>query len=68
MASKRRLRQRGCEGKRIFPDEHSAFLALRRSPVPIGEYVHPYCCPFPPRGHWHLGHTRQPGVLRGRRP
>lgn len=53
MASKRRLRRRGCTGKLAHDRQDALYHAflLRRDK---GERVHAYRCRF--GNHWHVGH------------
>ena len=57
MASKRRLRRKGCTGKQVHPDQAAAVAhAIHLNRTRIGRArVHAYRCPFS-RVHWHVGH------------
>lgn len=58
MASKRRLRRKGCTGKHVHADQARAVahaIALNRTRIGR-DRVHAYRCAF--GSHWHVGHRR----------
>lgn len=65
MASKRRVRERSCTQKKRYATATEAQRAFLHTLTP-GEYVRPYRCGF--CSQFHLGHGKEPGILRGRRP
>ena len=54
MASKRRLRRKSCEGKRVYPQEADAKRMAYLQYQNTGERVFEYKCHF--CGQWHIGH------------
>lgn len=53
MASKRRLRRKGCTGKNVY-DRVAAESAAWGRRQATGENIRAYRCPF--GDHWHIGH------------
>lgn len=62
MASKRRVRRKACESKRVYPDQVSAQKAWTwlQGRATLGERLHWYAC----GNHFHIGHV--PGSERGK--
>lgn len=60
MASKRRLRRKGCDRKQVFNKEDAGLHARRRFGQ-TGQFIKAYKCSF--GHHWHIGHYK-PGTHR----